>query len=261
MFYVRPIKGSWTGLFLVALLAGSLRAGAAQPQPKSNPQGSPDKAAEIKTLLKERHDKLQQGMNLLVAYYKEGKGIGEAEGIFRAQRDLLKVILELHESAEERVAALEKHLMFATSFQELTKARAMAMTVRQADVVQAEASVLEARIELLRAQSKINPAVGGEELASVKGTITFDGRPLTTGKIILHLSDGQFVGAKIKDDGTFKIDRVLPGKCKVTIEATAKTPKGEVMHLLPPKYSLEEQSGLLVEVKSGANTHNFDLSK
>ena len=45
------------------------------------------------------------------------------------------------------------------------------------------------------------PAAADDELASVKGRGTLDGQPLAAGKIVFHLSDGQFAGAKIKKDG------------------------------------------------------------
>jgi hypothetical protein len=105
----------------------------------------------------------------------------------------------------------------------------------------------------------------GEELASVKGRVTLDGQPLPFGKVIFHLPDGQFVGSKIKADGTFKIDRVLPGAHKVTVEATRKTAaKGKTavpaVNLIPAKYSQEERTALRVEVRKGQNEYNFELT-
>jgi hypothetical protein len=105
----------------------------------------------------------------------------------------------------------------------------------------------------------IAPCGAGEELASVQGTVSLNGKPLPSGKIIFHLGDGQFVGAKIKEDGTFKVDRLPPGTHAVTIESTQKTPKGDVKNLLPPKYSSEEHSGLRLEVKKGMNTCQVDI--
>jgi hypothetical protein len=106
--------------------------------------------------------------------------------------------------------------------------------------------------------------LAGEELASVKGKVTLDGQPLPFGKIIFHLPEGQFVGSKIKADGTFKIDRVLPGTHKVTVEATRKSaakdkPAVPAVNLIPARYAQEEQSALRVEVKKGRNEYNFDL--
>jgi len=98
-------------------------------------------------------------------------------------------------------------------------------------------------------------AAGGSDLASVKGKITFNGRPLAGKKIIFHLGDGQFAGAKIKEDGTFQVDWLPVGTHKVTVEATVKG-----LSILPPKYSAEEVSELRISVRKGENMHNFDLT-
>jgi hypothetical protein len=103
-------------------------------------------------------------------------------------------------------------------------------------------------------------ALGDEELASVKGRVTLNGRPLSFGKIIFHLADGQFVGSKIKDDGSFKIDRVPPGALTVTVEATRKTKTALGKEVLPERYAQEEKSELRVEVKKGRNELDFRLT-
>ena len=108
-------------------------------------------------------------------------------------------------------------------------------------------------------------SLAGEELASVKGKLALDGKPLAFGKVIFHLTDGQFVGAKLKADGTFKIDRVPPGTHKVTVEATRKSaakdkPAAPAVNLIPAKYADEERSVLQVEVRKGQNEYNFELT-
>ncbi len=85
--------------------------------------------------------------------------------------------------------------------------------------------------------------------ASVSGRITLDGRPLPGGRIFFHVGDDQLVGAKLKADGTFKIDRVPVGTHKVTVESKAA----------PARYASEDQSALRVETKAGANVLDFDL--
>jgi hypothetical protein len=92
------------------------------------------------------------------------------------------------------------------------------------------------------------------EIAAAQGTVTLDGQPLETGRIILHQKDGQFFGAKLKD-GKFKLDHVPVGKYVVTIER-----KIEGADSLPRKYSSEDKSELTVEVKKGANTLDFALT-
>jgi hypothetical protein len=92
-------------------------------------------------------------------------------------------------------------------------------------------------------------AEAGEKTSTVMGNITVDGQPLSAGKIIFYGGEDQFVGAKIKKDGTFKLDRVPVGTYIVAIES-----KG-----LPARYASEDKSPLRVEVKEGANQLDFDL--
>ena len=97
-------------------------------------------------------------------------------------------------------------------------------------------------------------AAAADDLASVKGTVTVDGKPLPSGRILFHLGDGQFIGAKIKDDGTFKMERVPTGKYKVTVESAVQGKS-----VLPARYAADDKSELQVEVKKGANTFDFAL--
>ena len=90
-----------------------------------------------------------------------------------------------------------------------------------------------------------------EELATVGGRVTYQGKPLTDGKITFHLQDDQFVGGKIKD-GRFRVDRVPFGEVKVTIES--KTIR------LPVKFASPETSGLSMEIKKAKNPVSFMLS-
>jgi hypothetical protein len=87
-----------------------------------------------------------------------------------------------------------------------------------------------------------------EESASVKGTITLDGKPLAGGRIVFHLDNDQFVGAKIKC-GKYRLDRVPTGKHKVTIEFKD----------VPARYSSEDQSKLTVVIAKGEMTLDFSL--
>lgn len=83
--------------------------------------------------------------------------------------------------------------------------------------------------------------------AKVNGRITLHGKPATA-KVAFYLDD-QFVGSKVNDEGKYKINRVMVGKYKVTIEG-----KG-----IPAKFTSEDVTPLTVEVKEGSNTFDFDL--
>src|SRR5262249_62126553 len=88
-----------------------------------------------------------------------------------------------------------------------------------------------------------------DETASIKGIVTLNGKPVQDGRVFFHLGDGQFVGAKVKDDGAFRVDRVPAGAHTVTVEGRG----------VPAKYTSEEQSAIRVTVERGANSVNIDL--
>ena len=90
-----------------------------------------------------------------------------------------------------------------------------------------------------------------EEMATVGGKVTYNGQPLTDAAIIFHLTDDQFVGAKIKD-GKFRVDRVPAGVAKVTIDSKKVR--------LPAKFASPETSGMSVEIKQRKVPVNFMLN-
>jgi hypothetical protein len=83
----------------------------------------------------------------------------------------------------------------------------------------------------------------------VSGVVTYKGKPLAEGKIVFHLKDGEFVGAKVRADGTYRLSRVPEGTWKITVEGK----------LIPAKYASEDTSGLTFEVKKGAHRFNIEL--
>ena len=92
-----------------------------------------------------------------------------------------------------------------------------------------------------------DPAATRPADAKVTGLITLNGMPIT-GKVTFHRDD-QFVGSKVKDDGTFQVNRVVVGRYKVTLEG-----KG-----VPEKFTSEDITQLRVEVTEGVNKFDFHL--
>jgi hypothetical protein len=92
-------------------------------------------------------------------------------------------------------------------------------------------------------------ANAGDEIAPVEGQIVMNGKPLSGGRILLHQDNGQFVGTKTDKEGKFKIDRVLVGKHKITVEHK----------VVPEKYASEDTSGLQIDVKSQTNSFILEL--
>jgi hypothetical protein len=86
----------------VSSLACLLCAGATvQAQSKE----ASDKAAEIRTLLRERRDLLVKGVAMLTAQYQQGTV--DFNTIAQSERDLLRATLDLDEGPEKRTAAIQ----------------------------------------------------------------------------------------------------------------------------------------------------------
>jgi hypothetical protein len=86
--------------------------------------------------------------------------------------------------------------------------------------------------------------------AKVTGTITFNGKPLSAVKVTFHFGD-EFVGAKIKDDGRYTVSRIASGTYKVTVEGKH----------VPLKFTSDDKTPLVAEIKAGKNEIDFALSE
>jgi outer membrane protein TolC len=156
MSVVQAGQRAWIGCFLVPVLGWFLCTGpAAQAQSKPPARGESDQAAEIKKLLKERRDALQEVVKLLMAQYRAGAA--GFVGLAQAERDLLKATLDLSDDPKERRAALEEFQKIAVEIVRLTEALVRVGGTTRVDVLQARTVVLEVRIELLREELKTKP--------------------------------------------------------------------------------------------------------
>jgi hypothetical protein len=99
------------------------------------------------------------------------------------------------------------------------------------------------------------------ETAPVRGTITLDGEPVTSGYIVVPTAKGRMASAKIEPDGSFvfstyrKGDGVQVGTHPVTVN---EVPRDEFSSVpanlrvtIPERYKSAGTSGLTVEVKPG----------
>jgi len=114
----------------------------------------------------------------------------------------------------------------------------------------------------------------------VSGTITYKGKNLTKGTILFRSADmkdaeegGKFGAAEIKEDGTYVIHSLEPGKMVVTIETPHKielklskgtrAPPGfdtqGASVQIPAKYADAKKSGLYFEVQPGNQTKDWPL--
>lgn len=127
----------------------------------------------------------------------------------------------------------------------------------------------------------------GPERAPVSGTVTFDGKPLPYGRIEFQGEGDLRTATALIENGSYSIPEEQGpnlGSYKVVIAGYANNPASENAsqdeegageedeqadedesgpvqigkQLLPPKYNTETE--LTVEIVSGPNTHNFELT-
>ncbi len=107
-------------------------------------------------------------------------------------------------------------------------------------------------------------------LAPVSGQVTYEGKPLKTGKIQFLPAEGRSATGKIRDGrieevGTFdRGDGVLVGSHRVAIYAFIREPVGMEAPpwVIPQRYGDPATSGLTAEIRSGkTNELTFELKK
>ncbi len=80
------------------------------------------------------------------------------------------------------------------------------------------------------------PASGcGSGTATVSGTVTFQGKPLTSGSVALYCADKQILHALIDSAGRYSIPKVPLGAVRVTVQTHRKAPLGLFTAAQPPK--------------------------
>ena len=106
---------------------------------------------------------------------------------------------------------------------------------------------------------------------SVSGTVTFQGKPLTTGTVVFYDAANNSPSSPIQPDGTYKIGKVATGQARIVVmmpmaiymPGGGDAGRGQDPSMnkvfLPPKYADPGQSGLTCDVKSGVQTHNLQL--
>lgn len=124
----------------------------------------------------------------------------------------------------------------------------------------------------------------GARTATVSGSVTYRGKPVTAGSVVLYCPDKQIVRGLIGPDGRYSIPNVPvgPGAAVVTVQSHAKLPDGmrfaqrlpksdggpvppaadpaDAKQVpLPTRYTLPEESGLSVVVGGGAVTYDIEL--
>lgn len=121
----------------------------------------------------------------------------------------------------------------------------------------------------------------GSGTSTVSGTVTFQGNPVKSGSVILYCADKQIVRGLIVD-GQYTIPNVPCGSARATVQAHTKLPAGLRLQqklppsidgpipapvetdnsrpvVIPPRYALPEESGLVLIVDGSHMTYEIDL--
>lgn len=69
----------------------------------------------------------------------------------------------------------------------------------------------------------------GNKAFVLNGSVSYQGKPLKSGLVRLHMADGRAGMAMIHPDGTFEATDVIPGDAKVTIEEDPATRNRRMM--------------------------------
>ena len=106
------------------------------------------------------------------------------------------------------------------------------------------------------------------KMAPIAGTVTYDGKPLTHGRILLMHRSGKMGSGEIGLDGRYRVEAPV-GECNVMITCTEQpdrsTPKPAwddrqvPRSLIPQRYSNYETSGFKVTLVDGENTRDWKL--
>lgn len=116
------------------------------------PTGASEKAAKIKSMQKERLEVLSEAVQFSIAQYREGKI--SFTTVAQIERDVFKATIDLHESPEERMAALRNLQAVVVHIYHIAETRYKTGNTTKIDVNQAKAVMLEVQIEVLREELK-----------------------------------------------------------------------------------------------------------
>lgn len=102
--------------------------------------------------------------------------------------------------------------------------------------------------------------------AGVSGTVTYQGKPLSGGRVLFYHPSGQAAAADIAADGSFKF-LAFQGKNQVAVycyqcegSIVGVPPRKPVKSLIPSRYTEVASSGLTFDVKPGDdNAAQFTL--
>jgi truncated hemoglobin YjbI len=163
----------------------------------------------------------------------EGKSMKEVHKGMKITND------EFDAAAKDLKEALEKNHAKAEDVAAVMKA----VDGTRKDIVEVKAPEDKTKPEEKTEEKKT------EKKGSVSGKVTYKGKPLTGGMVILTDADGKEAKADLAADGTFKLKDVKPGQYTVAVDAKA----------VPEKFRSAKTSALTLEIRNGENVHDIAL--
>jgi outer membrane protein TolC len=115
------------------------------------------KTPEMKKLLKERSELLNEALDIAMAKFKVGSS--SIEELQSLEKDALKAALDLQDDPKERLATLRRSVKVAQKIAEIVHAGFLVGKETNLSELRARAGVLEARIALLKEEEKQKPAM------------------------------------------------------------------------------------------------------
>ena len=119
---------------------------------------------------------------------------------------------------------------------------------------------------------------GGRGQGNISGKVTYKGKPVCSGTVVICTPNAPAVAAEIKEDGTYKCLNVLVGEAKVGVvspndaaearETASQKPgiayegpkfDAKKWFPIPAKYATYQGSPLSTSVKDGENTFDINL--
>ncbi len=106
----------------------------------------------------------------------------------------------------------------------------------------------------------------GRGIGNIKGTVSFQGKPLPAGTISFYDSDNGVQNGEIKSDGSYEVKGVLAGEAKIAvrvpliIDSPIKVGPAPTIVPIPARYLNHETSGLTYQVKTGDQIHPVELT-
>ena len=116
----------------------------------------------------------------------------------------------------------------------------------------------------------------GSKQSELSGTVTYQGKPLSSGSVLVAGSDGMVKASPIQPDGAYKIKGIVTGTIRVTVSSPdpgiAAAPSRNMQAPAPPTkdnskwfpipddYSDFNKSGLTFDLKRGANRWDIELN-